>query len=101
MARTSNVFTRVEPDVKKQAEAVLDQLGISMSSAVEMFLRQIILQRGIPFEMKLPSNVPVSYGALTKEQFDLEIQKGYDSIKSGRTFTANEVEEELNKEFGL
>ena len=50
---------------------------------------------------KISSNVPVSYGALTKEQFDLEIQKGYDSIKSGRTFTANEVEEELNKEFGL
>ena len=51
--------------------------------------------------MKLPSNVPVSYGALTKEQFDLEIQKGYDSIKSGRTYTADEVEEELNKEFGI
>ena len=101
MARTSNVFTRVEPDIKKQAEAVLDQLGISMSSAVEMFLRQIILQRGIPFEMKLPSNVPVSYDALIKEQFDLEIQKGYDSIKRGKTFTADEVEEELNKELGI
>lgn len=101
MARTSNVFTRVEPDIKNQAEAILDQLGISMSSAVEMFLRQVIMQRGIPFEMKLPLNSPIAYGSLTKEQFDLEIQKGYNSINSGKTYTADEVEEEMSREFGI
>lgn len=98
MARTSSVFTRVEPDIKMQAEAVLDQLGISMSSAVEMFLRQVILQRGIPFEMKLPAGKPIAHGELTKEQFDLEIQKGYDSIRSGRSFTADEVEAEMSRD---
>ena len=51
MARTANVFARVEPEVKEQAEQVLDRLGIPMSNAVGMFLRQIVLQRGIPFEM--------------------------------------------------
>ena len=101
MARTSNVFTRVEPDIKNQAEAILDQLGISMSSAVEMFLRQVIMQRGIPFEMKLPLNSPIAYGSLTKEQFDLEIQKGYNSINSGKTYTADEVEEEMSRECGI
>ena len=55
MARTANVFARVEPEVKEQAEQVLDRLGIPMSNAVGMFLRQIVLQRGIPFEMKLPA----------------------------------------------
>ena len=101
MARTSNVFTRVEPDIKNQAEAVLSQLGISMSSAVEMFLRQVVLQRGIPFEMKLPTGKPIEAGALTKEQFDAEIQKGYDSIKNGRTYSATDVEEEMHREFGI
>lgn len=101
MARTSNVFTRVEPNVKNQAEAILEQLGISMSSAVEMFLRQVILQRGIPFEMKLPAGKPVDYDELTKEQFDAEIQKGVDSIREGRTYSADEVEQEMSKEFGL
>ena len=38
MARTSNVFARVEPEVKEQAEMVLNQLGIPMSNAVGMFL---------------------------------------------------------------
>ena len=88
MARTSNVFTRVEPEIKEQAEKVLGQLGISMSSAVEMFLRQVVLQRGIPFEMKLPAKKPLEFETLTKEQFDYEIKKGYDSIKRGDVYSA-------------
>ena len=47
------MFARVEPELKEQAESVLDQLGIPMSNAVGMFLRQIVLQKGIPFEMKI------------------------------------------------
>lgn len=77
MARTANVFAHVEPEVKEQAEQVLDRLGVPMSNAVGMFLRQIVLQRGIPFEMKLPAyEEPVAYGSLTKEQFNAEIEKG-------------------------
>ena len=58
-----------EPEVKEQAERVLDQLGIPMSNAVGMFLRQIVLQRGIPFEVKLPAyEESVAYGSLTKER---------------------------------
>ena len=101
MARTSSVFTRVEPSIKEQAELVLNQLGISMSSAVEMFLRQIILQRGIPFEMKIPAEKPLAFESLTKEQFDSEIQKGYESILEGRTYSADVVEEEISREFNL
>lgn len=39
MARTANVFTRVDPTIKAQAEAVLNQLGISMATAMEIYLR--------------------------------------------------------------
>ena len=82
MARTANVFARVEPEVKEQAEQVLDRLGIPMSNAVGMFLRQIVLQRGIPFEMKLPAyEEPVAYGSLTKEQFNTEIEKAWKILK--------------------
>ncbi len=100
MARTANVFARVEPEVKEQAEQVLDRLGIPMSNAVEMFLRQIVLQRGIPFEMKLPAyEEPVAYGSLTKEQFNAEIEKGMEDIRAGRVYSADEVEaeEDLNQ----
>ena len=75
MARTANVFARVEPELKEQAEDILQQLGIPMSNAVGMFLKQIVLQKGIPFEMKLPRTEPLQYQSLTKEQFDAEIEK--------------------------
>ena len=102
MARTANVFARVEPELKAQAEQVLDRLGIPMSNAVGMFLRQIVLQRGIPFEMKLPaSEEPVAYGALAKEQFDAEIKKGMDDIRAGRVYSADEVEAEMRRDFGV
>ena len=42
MKRTSNVFVRVEPEVKEQAEKILGELGIPMSNAVGMFLRQVV-----------------------------------------------------------
>ena len=101
MARTANVFARVEPEVKEKAEQVLDRLGIPMSNAVGMFLRQIVLQRGIPFEMKLPDyEEPVAYGSLTKEQFNTEIEKGMEDIKAGRVYSADDVEAEIKREFG-
>ncbi len=77
MARTSNVFARVEPEIKEQAEQVLERLGIPMSNAVSMFLRQVVLQRGIPFEIKLPQTELLNYSSLTREQFDREMEKAW------------------------
>ena len=100
MARTANVFVRVEPEIKEQAEAILDQLGIPMSSAVSMFLRQIVLQRGIPFEMKLPEE-PLALGSMTKEEFDYELAKGIKDMLEGNLHSAEDVEEEMRREFGI
>jgi len=88
--RTANIFTRVDPETKEQAEAILDQLGIPMSNAIGMFLKQIVMQRGIPFNMKLPASVPVAIGSMSKEQFDMELQRGMDDIAAGRVVSADE-----------
>ena len=101
MARTSNVFARVEPNIKELAESVLDQLGIPMSNAIGMFLRQVVIHRGIPFDVKLPENAPLSLASMTKEQFDAEITKGMDDIEQGRVFSAEEVAAELRRDFGV
>ena len=101
MARTANIYTRVDPVVKEQAEEILDQLGIPMSNAIGMFLRQIVMHNGIPFEMKIPPRKPLSYGELSKEQFDSEIKKGLDDVSSGKVFSAAEVESEMKSRFGL
>lgn len=100
-SRTASVYTRVDPETKEQAEAVLNQLGIPMSNAIGMFLKQVVLQHGIPFDMKLPTAKPVAIGGMTKEQIDMELQKGMDDIAAGRVVSADEVEAEMRRLYGI
>ena len=79
MNKTANLYARIEPDVKEQAESVLETLGISVSSAINMFYKQIILQQGIPFDVKLPK-APENAAKWSKERFDAELEKGYDDM---------------------
>ena len=99
--RTANVFTRVDPETKEQAEIILSQLGIPMSNAIGMFLKQVVMQRGIPFEMKLPPSTPLSLENMTSEQFNREVQKGMDDIASDRVMSADAVEEEMRSICGV
>ncbi|HAG11912.1 MAG TPA: type II toxin-antitoxin system antitoxin, RelB/DinJ family [Desulfotomaculum sp.] len=101
MARTSNIFARVEPEVKEQAELVLEQLGIPMSNAIGLFLRQVVLQRGIPFELKLPQSKPLSVSILTEEQFNAEIEKGLADLTAGRVVSAENVAEKMRRDYKI
>ena len=62
--KSANLYARIEPDVKEKAERILSALGIPASSAINMFYKQIILQRGLPFEVKIPSARPVDWISL-------------------------------------
>ena len=100
-AKSANLYARIEPDVKEQAEAILSALGIPASNAINMFYKQIIIQRGLPFAVRLPAEKPVAMGALTKEQLDEEIGKGYDDMVEGRRKPAESVFEELRGKYGI
>jgi len=99
MQRTSSVFARVEPEIKEQAELVLNQLGIPMSSAISLFLRQVIIQRGIPFDIKLPANKPLAIGSLNPIQLNTELEKGYDDVTAGRLYDLDDVVAEIQKDY--
>ena len=98
MSKSATVFARVEPTIKEQSEAILNNLGLSMSNAIDMYLRQIVMNKGIPFEVRMNINAPVAMEALSKEEFDAEIAKGLDDIRAGRTFTAAEVRAEMERD---
>jgi len=49
------VRARIEPGIKKNAEIIFNKLGISPSQAINMFYASIILNNGIPFEIKIPN----------------------------------------------
>ena len=100
MARTSNIYVRVEPNIKEQAEVVLEKLGIPMSNAVSIFLRQVVMQNGLPFEVKIPNTKPISLSNLSEEEFNMEMLKAHNDFENGRTYSFEEVEDELKKEFG-
>ena len=53
--KTAYIRTRVRPQIKKDAERVLNRLGISTTDAISVYLRQIALQGGLPFEVKIPN----------------------------------------------
>ena len=76
MARKSaNLYARIEPDVKEQAESILSALGIPASNAINMFYKQIILNRGLPFEVKIPAAKPVNVAELTEAELNAELLK--------------------------
>lgn len=101
MAKTANLYARIEPELKEQAEAILTALGIPASNAITMFYRQVILQQGLPFDVKLPTAKPVDMSKLTKEQLDAELQQGYDDVLAGRTKPAKQVFDSIRKDYGL
>lgn len=101
MAKTANLYARIEPALKEQAEEILTALGIPASNAITMFYKQIILQRGIPFEMKLPAEKPVDMSALTQEELNTVLQKGYDDVLAGRTKPANQVFDAIRRNHGV
>ena len=102
MAKTANLYARIEPDLKEQAESILSALGIPASNAISMFYKQIILQRGLPFEVKLPQSAyPVDMRALTQEQLDAELQKGYNDAMAGRTKSAAQVFDAIRRDYGV
>ena len=70
---------------KKKQKVSLSTLGIPASSAINMFYKQIILQRGLPFEVKIPSDRPVDISTLSEAEFNEELEKGYADMQAGRT----------------
>ena len=59
---TTNLNIRIDKDIKDQAEGIFNELGINMTTAVNIFLRTAIREHGIPFELKLdvPNEITVA-----------------------------------------
>lgn len=94
--RTANVMARVEPDVKEQAEGILDQLGIPASVVINALYKQIIYRNGIPFSLILPT-APVARDEMTDAEFHAMMQAGLEDAKADRSRPASEVFSELRR----
>lgn len=92
--RSANVNVRVEPDIKAQAESILESLGVSVSAFINMTYRQVILRKGIPFPVELPSGIQ-ERGAMTDSEFDEMMQIGFAQAKAGEAVPYEDAFDEL------
>ena len=55
MTKTATIQARIDPKVKSRAQKILNALNLSMSEAITLYLTQVTLHNGIPFEIKIPN----------------------------------------------
>ena len=89
--KSANVAARVEPDIKERAEGIMNQLGIPVSTAINMFYRQIIYCNGIPFRPALPEQPFPARDEMMTEEFDAKMAVGCAQAKADRSYPAEEA----------
>ncbi len=78
--KSANVTARIQPEIKQQAEAVLEKIGLPVSVLIDTLYRQIIMTGGVPYSLTVPK-LPTR-DSLTDEQFNTMMEKGYHQAKS-------------------
>lgn len=96
-AKTANVTARIQPNIKEQAEAILERLGIPVSVFIDMAYRQVIMRDGVPFSLEIPDKL-VTRDTLTKSEFDTMMQTGLKQAKMGDSVSADEAFNQLKAE---
>ena len=97
MTKTETLHIRVNENVKSNAEAILSRLGISISEAVNIFLCQVDLTSGLPFEVRLSS--PERLIVRNKEELRQKIAEADEDIRAGRTSDAREAINRLREKY--
>ena len=95
--KTANVMARVAPDVKTQAEAIMEQLGIPVSVVINALYKQIIMTRSIPFALSIP-NRPMALDEMDEETFNAMMEVGYQQAVNGETIPVSEAFEAIRRE---
>ena len=86
MAKTAMITARVDPGLKTDAEKVLRKLGISTAEAINLFLSQVRLRKGLPFDVKIPNKATL---------------KAMKDAEERRDITENEDAEDMFRKLGI
>ena len=86
--KSAEVRSRIEPDLKEQSTEVLADLGLDLSGAIRLFLRQVVEVRGLPFEVRQPTAKTIAAMAEAR------------SMTSARYGSAKELFDALDKKAG-
>lgn len=95
--KTANVTARIQPNIKEQAEAILDRLGIPVSVFIDMTYRQVIMRDGVPFSLDIPDKL-VTRDSITQAEFDTMMQTGLTQAKKNDSVSVDEAFNQLKSE---
>lgn len=86
MAKTEAINAHIEPKLKADAERILDKLGLDASDAIRVFYKQVVLRKGLPFDVAIPNEAT---------------RQAMRDVKKGRGLTKYKDTAELREKLGL
>lgn len=82
MAKTEMIRARMEPDLKRQAEALFSELGLSTTEAITLFYKQVTVHRGLPFDVRVPNAETVEALRQARDGDELPENFSVDDLKA-------------------
>ena len=100
MANTATVYARIEPKLKEDVDSILNELGVTPSSLIQMLYSQIKLTKRIPFDISIPKK-SIFIEDLTKEELNYELLKGVSDIENNNVKSSVEVDKILKDKYNI
>jgi len=82
MSKTTNVSIRIDEELKQKSETIFSELGLTMSTALTLFLRSTIRYGGIPFELRIEKLNATTISAMDDVNHNRNMSKTFDTIES-------------------
>ena len=100
VANTATVYARIEPKLKEDVDSILNELGVTPSSLIQMLYSQIKLTKRIPFDISIPKK-SIFIEDLTKEELNYELLKGVSDIENNNVKSSAQVDKILKDKFNI
>ena len=95
----TTINVRIDKRDKDHAKMIFDSLGLDMSTAINMFIRQTIIENGLPFKPTL--NVPQRIQVSNREELLEKLAEGEDDLEKGRYMDAEEFFKKMSEKYGF
>lgn len=79
MANTTNINIRVDEDLKRKADAIFSELGLNMSTAMNIFLKYAVRYGGVPFDLRIENPNAETQAAIDDVNNNRNMSKPFDS----------------------
>ena len=99
MTKNDTIHVRVNEDVKLNAEETLNMLGMTLSEAINLFLCQVSLTGGLPFDVRLP--MPKEVTVRSRSDLANKLEEAEANVRDGKVSSAGDVFGRVRGKYGL